>query len=67
MINRDNLGCGHCGRPLDMCDCGADYEISYHPMGESFGDFSDAAGAKMRRVVLVGLIISLGLVLRILF
>lgn len=25
----DHLGCGHCGLPLDLCDCGVDTQIVY--------------------------------------
>lgn len=36
MTNDDDLGCGHCGRPLDLCDCGVDYELVYRPQSEDF-------------------------------
>jgi len=33
-----NLGCGHCNRPLEDCDCGVDYEIAYRPSLETEDD-----------------------------
>ncbi len=33
-----NLGCSHCGRPLEDCDCGVDYEIAYRPSASNLDD-----------------------------
>lgn len=30
-MTNPNLGCGHCGGPLELCDCGSDYEIAWRP------------------------------------
>lgn len=35
-MTNDHLGCGHCGRPLDICECGVDSELVYRPQGADF-------------------------------
>lgn len=35
-MTNDSLGCGHCGRPAELCDCGVDYELAYRPQAEDF-------------------------------
>lgn len=30
-------GCGYCGRPEDLCDCGVDQELVYRPLPPDFG------------------------------
>lgn len=39
-----NLGCGHCGQPLEVCDCGADYEVAYRPTGVDLGPQDNSPG-----------------------
>lgn len=36
MTINDHLACGHCGYPLDLCDCGVDSELVYRPQGADF-------------------------------
>jgi len=67
MIERDNLCCGHCNRPLDLCDCGSDYEIAYQPLGDVFSACDHVDGPGFRRTVLFGLVAALGLTLWVLF
>ncbi len=54
MTDKGTIYCGHCGCPVDACDCGVDYEVAYHPAGELFSGPDNVASAGLQRLAAVG-------------